>query len=302
MKCSRRGFHTLGRLCIALLLALPVSRVSAGSCCVGATTAMPGRAGPCENFVAGLAVGAEAGLGQWDSGGTFGSRSLEEDSGRATLGAAWRFSHFGQLALSVPFQLSYKQAGELQSAGGGLGDVRAFVVLNPLEEPMSSARVPVELLAVPYVTVGIRLPTGASWQDSDDPLLADVTGLPGTTLLLGASLERTAGRIPWSLGIDAELPVTRDASRPLIAASASLGHYIGSRWSVVGTIRHARTPADPAVHDLGTAQTSLGARAVYGRPMAWRTWAGVDSSVPVSALGRLSPAVLSFSVGWALVR
>lgn len=269
---------------IGLLLSAPAW---AGACCSGTTTTMPTRLGPCEHWVVGLGLGSERSAGRWDSTGQPVASSLMQQSALVTLGAGWRWDRHGQVVLALPGRANHYVAGELVEWGGGVGDVVAQVLWNPWEEPKAGA---------PLLSGGARLPTGQPWTGSDSALFADVTGLPGASVLLGAAWERTTGTWPWRLGLDAGVPVG-ESSPLLLEASGSVGHAFGTAWSMSAGLDYQQTWAEAE-----TRRTSASLVGVYGVRLRWRAWAGARADLPVPGLGLDNPRLISGVAGVAIVR
>lgn len=285
---------------LALWLSQPAH---AGACCVGSTSTVPTRLGECERGMAGLALGVERSYGQWSSAGQVTASSLQDDALVATLAGAWRWDRKGQIGLSLPARLNRKATDTTEAWGGGAGDLRVLGTWDPLNEwARGGEQAP---LPVPILTGGLRLPTGTSWQEADGALLEDVTGLPGPAAVLGVSIERTLDRTPWSLGVESELgTVAHDDGRhlhPGFYGWLNVGRYLGTRWSVSGTLAHQESFA---VGEPGsrTARTSLGARVTTARPLKWRAWAGGDADLPIPGLGRANLQRVQLGLGLALVR
>jgi hypothetical protein len=266
---------------------------------VGSTSTTPVRLGDCERWLVGLGLAGETDMGYWDSGGQTRDSSLSEQALMTEVGAAWRWSPKGQVALSLPARLSHKETPDLVDQGGGVGDLRAAVVLSPYEEGALELRG--YRLPRLYASVGARLPTGTSWEQSTSALLADVTGLPGVGLTGGLSIERALGRVPWSVGVDGALPVT-GTSPPILTTSASAGWYIGTRWTAVGSLRYSWTPADRDGLRTTSTRTTAGLRLIRGERAAWRAWLGADLDLPLSGLGRSNPMTATIGAGMVVVR
>jgi hypothetical protein len=257
----------------------------AGACCSGSMTTSPARVGECEHVAVATTLSGEHALGRWDADGRVKAPSPDEDAVVGVLGVGWRWSRAAQLQVTVPGRFAWRDTGALSDTGGGLGDVGIGMIWDPVDEDDGP---------VPVLTVGARLPTGRTWEDSDSPLLADVTGLPGPALRLGLAAERALPRTPWSAGVDVEAGPDAPVA---VAASASIGRTIGREWSVAAGVRHVATFVGG-----GTGRTTLSAQLVRGQRLAWRTWAGVGADVPVRGLGRSSTAELTATVGIAVVR
>ncbi len=282
----RAGLTLVAALGSLLLLALP-GEAWAGACCVGSPSPLPMRAGECEQWVLALGVTASHGVGRWDGQGVLAPSSLRQDTLRASVGAAWRWNRTAQINVALPTYLNHRGVGEEVGWGGGPGDLRITGVWDPVLERPGGPPIPVW-------TLGARLPTGKTWRQSDHPLGVDVTGLP-PAVLLGASLERTVDRTPWSLGMNLEAGFGKDA-RSAVTASAAVGRYLGFRTTLLGSLSHTRTLGAPG------ARTRAGVRIVEGRPVSWRAWVGLDADLPVPYLGQDNVQEVSLSVGYAWVR
>lgn len=287
---------------LALVLALS-SPAEAGACCVGSTSTVPTRLGECERAMAGLALGAETSIGQWTATGESMGSSLQDDAVLATMAGAWRWDRKGQLGLSLPWRVNHKASSSLEAWGWGPGDLRLQATWDPMTEWArggEEAALPVAILQG-----GLRLPTGRSWQQAEGVLLEDVTGLSGPGVLLGASVERTLDRTPWSLGLDSEWDVQGQAGERHLhgafTAWGSLGRYLGRSWSVSAQAQHQQTAALGA-DDGRTARTSAGLKVTTSRPLRWRAWLGADGDLPVPGLGQSNLQQLRLGLGYAVVR
>ena len=269
-----------------LLLAL-AQDATAGACCVGTTTTTPTRLGPCEGWIAAMSVAGESSIGRWDGDRQLADSSLSERDLVGTLGAAWRWNRKGQVALTAPVRLASRSVADTSEVGGGPGDLRALVLWTPIEE----ARKP-----VPALTLGARLPTGTSWAEGESSLGADVTGLQGPAIFGQAALERTTGKYPWAVGVDAELGTDEPL---LVGGLVTGGVYVGSAWSVAGSARHAVTVGDDG---LGTAYTRVGAGLTRGQQRAWRAWVGGEMDLPLPGVGLERSRYASVGAGGAIVR
>lgn len=127
---------------------------------------------------------------------------------------------------------------------------------------------------------GVSIPfVVASKTESTSPLLADVTGQSDGAVVLSAGLERTSGLWPYALAADVELPISQDETGVPFSAGASFGRALGSAWTAALAGRYTTTVGK------GTAATTVGARVVYGLPVSFRTWLGVDVPIAVDGVG-----------------
>lgn len=273
---------------VALTGLLLSGRAQAGACCVGATSTVPTRLGECEHWLAGMGMQGESTLGLWDSTGAVTDTTMTDEAVISTMAMAWRWDREGQLFATLPARINHRVAGDLDETAAGLSDLRAGVIWDPINES------PAGWLPVPVLTLGARLPTGVDWTESETDLQTDVTGLVGPAIIGVATAERTMGRTPWSVGADVEASTSLTA----VGATASLGRYIGTRWSLGGSLRYSATFADGAA----ATRTNAGLRLTRGQPLRWRGWVGVDADVPVDGLGQSTARQAHASMGIALIR
>lgn len=281
---------------MSLLLALLLDVATAGSCCVGSTSPVPTRLGPCERAIVGISAQGELGLLRWDPQGQVRSSSLTELGTGADLSVGVGLSRRTQLALTFPFRYTWRSTASLEGAGGGAGDARVLGRYNLMLERGSagsdSSRPGV------WLTAGARLPTGRSWTDSEDPLLADVTGLEGPGANLGVLVERTQHQVPWVLALSSEL----DGAGGVTTAMAGLGRTLGPRWTVLGSLGHSLTTLD-GEEGLSVAHRSwVAGRVVLGQQLRWRAWLGLRTDLPIPGLGRDQAQLSSANLGVAWIR
>lgn len=292
------------KVLLSLLLALAPGLARAGACCVGSTSTVPLRLGECERRLAGFALAAETSIGQWTGDGESASSSLRDDALIGTLGLGLRVNRRLQFGLAMPARLNHKVTSSQDAWGGGAGDLRVLGLWDPMEERPAAAEGPA--LPVPILTFGLRAPTGRSWAEAEGAMGEDVTGLEGPAALLGLSVERTLDRVPWSLSADAELGADGEGAErhlhPALTGTASVGRYVGTRWSLNATLSHQRSwvldPSSPG----SASRTSAGLKVASGRPLRSRAWLGVESDLPVSGLGRSNLELARAGLGVVVVR
>lgn len=256
----------------------------AGACCAGAMTTLPARVGECETMVVATTVSGEHAFARWDGRGKVVAPSPDE-AALVSVAAGWRWSRSAQLQVSAPLRWTWRRAGDLADEGGGFGDLAVGAVWDPTNEHHR---------AVPVLAIGARLPTGRTWKETDSPLLADVTGLPGPALRLAAAWERTLTRTPWTLAADLEA----GPGAPVAwGVSGAVGRTVASDWSLSTGVRHART-----LSGEGTGRTTVSAQVVRGERRAWRAWSVLAADVPLPGLGRHQSLLLSASAGLAVVQ
>lgn len=273
------------RLALTAALLIAPAAAEAGACCMGATTTLPARVGPCEKGIALVSVVGEAAIGRWDNATRSRPTALRETGVLTTVGLGVGLTRRWQLGATLPGRWNQRRIGDQQSTGLGFGDVRVQA-LHVLRE--GRPRV-MDTPARPDVLLGfgLRLPTGRSWHRSDDALLADVTGLPGPagTFFLGVE-QTTTGDLPWFVGLSGEVGGLRRQVFGLFTATGGVGQYLGNQWTILGLLSHTATIG--AFQDaLGhAAATTAGLRVVTGRTLAWRGWINLSVDLPIPGLGR----------------
>lgn len=284
------------RVLVAALLGLAPGAARAAACCVGSTSPFPIRVGECEHVVAGVSAGFEHALGRWDADGAVAPVGVEESAILADLGVGVRLNRRWQVAAIVPLRANQRVGADGALWGGGVGDATAMVTWDPFEELYKGP-------PTPTFTAAVRVPSGRDWTEADGALAEDVTGLPNPAGTLGVALERSIGQVPWVVGVDGSLGASSTgALQPAVTVSGSVGRYLGTSWSVMGT---ASWTASWAAMDGSAGMVSrprVGARVVYGQRLAFRAWAGTDWDLGVPWLGRSATQVASASLGVALVR
>ena len=269
----------------------------AGACCVGSTSTVPTRLGECERFLVGTAVAVEDGSTRWDSEGQVQRSSLRDQAVVTTLAAAYAWDRAGQIGVVLPVRMQRRTAAGLVGTAGGVGDARVIATWDPISERPRAAEG--TAWPVPVLTGGVRLSTGTDWTESDDPLMTDVTGLPGGAVVAGLSFERTMDATPWSLGVQEELGRVDGGWTPTTRVLGSVGRYVGRRWSVAATGTHQRTAEAP---DVRAVRTRAGLRVAVGKPVRWRAWAGAEQDLPLHGFGRDNPIGTQIGVGALVVR
>lgn len=292
---SSRALAAAGSLAVALLAALPAD-ARAAACCVGSTSPFPIRVGECEKVVAGFSAGHERALGRWDRDGALADVGVPESAVLADLGVGVRFNRRLQVAAILPVRANARVGEDGALWGGGVGDASALLTWDPMEEKAMGPPTPV-------FTAAVRMPTGRDWTEAEGALMEDVTGLPNPAATLGVALERSIGQVPWMVGVDGVLGVTRTHDiQPGVTVSGSVGRYLGTSWSLLGSASwSANWAATDGSADM-VARPRVGARVVYGQRLRYRAWLGTDWDLPVPGLGRSATQVASASVGVALVR
>jgi len=257
---------------------LIASAAYAASCCVGSTTSLPLRVGGSEQAVVGLTGAAEVGLARWDRAGAVVGSGLAEQAASVELGAGLRLGGQWQVGLALPARFTHRAASVSEGSGGGVGDLRAAALWEPVAENVGGSWVPV-------VRGGVRVPTGRDWTESEAVLLQDVTGLQGTAGLIGVQIERLQGGTPAFVGLQGELGSADDRLQPVLSPSIGVGRSLSERWTVLGSFAWTASWAPTSATGGFTARPTAGARLVHGGD-GWRGWISARCDVPVPGLGR----------------
>lgn len=262
---------------------------------MGSTSPLPTRLGECEKATAGVAFSVEHTLGFWDSGGaSTGADGYKNDALVGMIGLGYRPNRSWQVLASLPARSAVVEAGSSREQGGGLGDATATVLWDPIEEKAADAGF---FAATPQLGLGLRAPTGRDWTASQSPMLADVTGLEHGAVLASVWLERSTVAWPWSLGLQGAVSPTAPGWAPMATLRASLGRYLGGKWtaSAVGAV--VVSQAEAATADQRTRQTTVGGQLVRGQPRRWRAWVGGSTQPDIGGLGRSSPRLATVTTG-----
>lgn len=282
---------------LALGLCLVGGPAHAASCCAGPTTTIPTRLGQSETGAVSVTTSGTGSVGRWDTDGQVSGSSLQEQAIVATLSGGWRWDAKGQIGLSIPVQATHKATSAADAWGGGLGDIRVYTVWEPVEaRPAVVGTAPVP---VPVLTVSLRLPTGRTWVDAQDPLGADVTGRPGVATSAMLTVERTIDRVPWLVGVGIEVEADDHGVRPSLDLTAGLGGAFGIHWSLMGSLSHRQSWAKGAGDWARTARTTAGLQVTYGVFRKLRVWGGLSGDLPIPHLGQDLPLELRGTLGFA---
>jgi hypothetical protein len=268
-----------------LLLAW-ISQAHASACCVGSTSSIPSRLGRCEAAAVGLMVSASESRLRYDGQGRVVDSSMGSQELSTVAFAGWRWSRWGQLGVSLPGQVAWRSTEVLEARGGGVGDLRLGAVLETPTERLGPS---------PVASLGLRLPTGRSWERASAPLGADITGRGGLGVSGTLGLERTSGPWPWTASASAELDYGQAwLLSPTVAVS--LGRSLSPSWTVSTAWSHQRSVELPVT---GSASRTRGAvQLVHGRQLAYRTWLSAGSDLPVGRVGRDRALEHSASLGY----
>lgn len=283
---------------LAWMLAVP-GEAAAAACCIGSTSTVPTRLGECERASVGLGLKAQQLVGVWDRAGSSAPSSLSETTFTMGLAGALRIDRRLQLALQAPFLANHKQAGPSDAWGGGFGDVTVGALWDPVEETVDPDALS---LPVPVVGLGVRAPTGRSWEQSDSALLEDVTGSGHPALTASLQFERTMDRVPWSLSAQGEVAAAHGGeASSVMRYDFAVGRYFGTGWSALAMAGHQRARATLSDASTASSSTEVGLRVVRGQQRFWRAWAGASLGLPIKGLGHSTGRYNNLAAGFVRV-
>jgi hypothetical protein len=287
-------------LIACLGFALTPARANAGPCCMSATAVGTGRLLPWEHVAVGLRSSAAFHVGTWNDEARFrpADARFAETELRTELWGLVAIVPRLSAALAVPAVLTFRSAGDLDDAGGGLGDLRGGARWEAI--PVGARRnVPgVALLA------SLVAPTGRSMSQAETVLGTDVTGRGAWVLGAGTSVEQLV--MPWFARLDLGFTLPLPARRPDLDVDQRYGP------GVDGALSCGRELSSGLVASLWTRlawedDLTLTGRVVAGtshldfgvglalswRIERWTVQASADSGIFADGLGNNQPGRVS---------
>lgn len=297
------------RIAVAFMAALVatsafVDAARASACCgVGHGVALP--LSETENAAFLFSLKSSARVGSWSSSRSF-AAPPEGDFDReiqAEIGWTVRASRRLELGVTVPMLYTFRHAGDLESTGGGVGDVGASARFR-LPLPSTPAWIPSVSL-----TFGAMIPTGRSASESTDRLAADATGLGAAEFRPGLLVEKS-----WGDGWLATASISlgfRTLSRapggieiglaPRLQAIAAVGPSWSSGLSLAAGLGYEREPA-PALNSVADPEakrerSSAILFAAYDFDARLTLVGSSQIDLPITGLGRNESASVAITVG-----
>jgi hypothetical protein len=303
--------------CLALLALLPLlplePRLAHASACCGAGHGIGQRLNDTEDAALSTAVGGAIRLGSWTHERSFippGEGDLDGEL-RAEIGWLVRVKRRAQVGLSVPLIYTLRQAGDLSSSGGGVGDITALARVDLLT--------PTAIRWAPGValTLVALVPTGRGASRSTDLLAADATGLGTAEIRPGIALEKT-----WIEGWFAMAQLAVGLRIPYIAPSG-LAIGLAPRWQALAAagpswssgfslslgLLYEREAAPSlggvTAPDAARERTAALLFAAYDIDMRYTVFISSRVDAPIPGLGRNEGALAAASIGlrraWGMV-
>ncbi|APS00721.1 hypothetical protein [Pajaroellobacter abortibovis] len=274
---------------ILFSLVLLISRsVYAQACCSGAAVLNPGRLALHEDALVGMQTFVEKIYGSFGPEGEYRplSEGTSDINGRGELFASVRWLEMGQVHLIVPMVWNYREAKNLSSFGGGLGDVRLsarydfFLAGKNLYWPGIA------------VLVGVVIPTGIPADQAERPLLTDETGTGSWQGTGAIALEQVWGRslVNWTTVVTQRIPRSVFGSKQMLGTQVwfigSWAYLFKNETGIAFSFRYA-LEGDMAVNEAsipGTSRASMVASLSGTLPImdTWRLQGGGYMVPPVS--------------------
>ncbi len=291
-------------LLLTTLLAAPAT-AQAAACCVGSTSDQASRLGPCERVLLGVGYSLELPAAEWDAVGDLhrpaAPRVVHRFSGVTALRVDDRF----QFGFAMPLVLQAVSVGDRVEAGGGPGDLRAWLRVEPRPGVIGPGP-PVAGLGFALV-----LPTGIPPEQAPGGLGAGGTGAGYLGLAPSFDIEKQGARGLIRLSVDGTFSVPRPwedrVNAPGVALGADVSGAFFVDWRTTIAISggaRVRTPGwfDGKVTGRGGVEPWLGVGASFGVRGFDRLSVGLRTSLPVPRIGRSMPVSVLASVTWAHVR
>lgn len=275
----------------------------AQSCCAGSSAITPARLALHEDALVGVQLKAATLTGSFDDGAHYrklSAGSAELDFEESLMGAV-RLGGRGQVSLFVPFEQTWRKAGDQSEFGKGLGDINVGGRYDFTLAGQSSIVPGIALLT------GLTLPTGTAPEAAHTPLATDATGIGAFQFNLGGAVEQTFG--PWL--INAAAFVALRTSRSIDGVDTTLGPQLTTLAAVAYSF-----PNDAAIAVVGSytlegsahvdgqeapsSARHLGVLSLSGLlPLtdAWRLQGSLFTNPPLSPFGRNQPASTGITFG-----
>jgi hypothetical protein len=222
---------------------------------------------------------------------------------RGEIGWLVRVKRRGEIGVLVPLVYTFRQAGELASSGGGVGDVTATgrFHITPAASPGWIPGISVSL--------GALIPTGRGADASEDVLASDATGLGAGELRPGITLEKA-----WGDGWLATAAFSAGWRTPF-TTPAGISVKLAPRWQALAAVgpswswgfslslgvlyeREGSPEIDGiAAPDATRERTSAILFAAYDADDRWTLVASSQIDAPITGLGRNESAEAALSVG-----
>ena len=288
---SRSFSPRAGALVTALLASTP--RAADAAACCGSGYGVGRYLASSERAAVMIAMQGRETIGRWDREGAYRASpaGVHEREARGELDWQIRLGPRLQLGVSTPLVVTSKEAGDVASTGGGVGDVRAYGRLDLVREGA------LYLLPSVSVALSLSLPTGVSSRTSTDTLGADVTGVGAGEVRPTLLFEETFGEhVQASASASMGLRTAyrqRDGREvqlaPRWALSAAAGPRFANGLALTAGILHERegeaTVSGEASRGSGHYRTAALGAASYDLTSRWTAFLAIVVSVPAANFG-----------------
>jgi hypothetical protein len=217
---------------------------SAQACCTSTSTIFPARLQESENALVGFRASAAVLYGSFDDQRVLRGQpagASEIDFGQALLVTARAGNEPLQFSVAVPFAETLRSAGNVNDAGGGLGDLS----LSMRWDVLRAGRDPVVPGIAPLLSVTV--PSGTSADAAKNALGADATGLGAVQFGVGLALEQIFGRTLFALAGTASFHAPRDVAGvhsqlgPDLAATLGVSYTFRNGWALGGAFTYTNS-------------------------------------------------------------
>ena len=180
----------------------------AQACCASTSAIFPARLQGDEDALVGLGLKLAGVTGSFDGQRTWHGQpdgAHELDFAQTVLATVRPFPDF-QINVAVPFEETYRSAGGLTDAGGGVSDMK----LSMRWDVTTAGRDPI----VPGIAglLSLTVPSGKPIESASGALAADATGLGAMQLDAGLAFEQLFGHMLFATAFTASFHEARTAS------------------------------------------------------------------------------------------
>lgn len=310
----------LGLLVSVIALSVSFSwRASGQACCTSTGSGEFGVLSRSERAGLGVQASHERGFGSHGVGGEFRTlKGISMQDYAAALGGGWRPASRLQVHGTASLRGQYRQIDGIGSRGAwNVGDTSLGVRADLVDETDVGRG-----WTTPFMQLGlaVRVPTGSSPTESDDPTGVDATGVGAwaVTAVGVVSKDVTSSdtleiRGAFTFEVPRSVETADGGRRDIrrgheVRAVLGYSHRFGLRWSVGSTVDVSASGR--AVEDAESVPRSsgyrsrVGFRAAYAlAPPNWLLVASMTSDLPISGTGANVPfasATTSLALQWAL--
>jgi hypothetical protein len=265
----------------------------AQACCTSTSTIFPARLQDDEAALVGIRANGAVAYGSFDSQRVLHgqpSGASEIDLGQTLLVTARAANEPLQFNVSVPFVETIRSAGNVNDAGGGLGDVSFSMrwdITHAGKDPVVPGIAPL---------LSVTVPSGTAADSARNPLGADATGLGAAQLGAGLALEQIFGRTLFAIAGTATFHGSRTLAGihsqlgPDIAAILGVSYTFRNGFALGGSIMYSNsfdsTINDQDVPNTARALTEVSITGAFPLKNDMRVLGSVFFIPPISSMGQ----------------